>query len=56
LELTTGHDNPITLSFNVGTTQGPKAVEGKTVVKKQEAIDMVSGPGGIHIPIPTKEK
>lgn len=54
LELTTSHDNPITLSFNIGA-DAPKPVEGKVVKELPEAIDMISGPGGIHLPVPKKD-
>jgi len=54
LELSTTHDNPITLNFNLGD---PIEGELKEIEKKDEpqAIDMISGPGGFHIPVPEKD-
>ena len=53
LELKGAGDAPITLNFNVGGPQeGPKKVEiEKVEEEKEKAIDMVYGPGGIHLPV-----
>lgn len=55
LELSTTSDNPITLNFNLGQPQKPRKVEG-VAENPPEAIDMVSGPGGVHIPVIYKKK
>jgi hypothetical protein len=51
LELSTKTDKPITLSFNLGEPQKAKKVESQEE-KKEEAIDMVQGPGGFQLPVP----
>ena len=53
LELKTGQDNPITLSFTLGGEKEKKAIKVKEE-EKEQAIDMVSGPGGLHLPVPSK--
>jgi len=54
LELSTTHDNPITLNFNLGepVEQKPQQIKEED---KPQAIDMISGPGGIHLPVPEKD-
>ena len=58
LELKGSGDAPITLNFNVagGPQEGPKKLEDVVIEKKEEAISMVYGPGGIHLPAPKEEK
>lgn len=56
LELSTSDDKPITLNFNLGGQQAPKKIEAVVEEEKEQAIEMISGPGGIHIPLPDKKK
>lgn len=51
LELKSSGENPITLNFNLGGKEVPKKIEGTAEEVKEEAIDMLQGPGGFHIPI-----
>lgn len=56
LELAASHDNPITLNFNLSGTvekEKPKEVKADT---GPDAIDMISGPAGIHLPVPIKDE
>jgi len=51
LELGSTFDKPITLNLNLGGGPEPKQIEKIDVQKKEEAIDLVQGPAGIHLPV-----